>query len=223
MLSSRPGYTWAWCRQRRGAWLCPRRRWGWSRHSRSAAPWGTCPLAGLLVCLLWACCRQHRGWACHHPGRGECSCQVLGVIDLTHWSFTSCVARYIFLIKYFFNAQYCKRHLSPSNTGWDPSEQEGVEPSAHCLPRPPPLRAETRTARRRVASTILIMAAGVWCLCGVARGPCSGYIDTIHSHNTAQMYTCTAQHKSTISDSWDFENQQCYGAEISAGKMTRHK
>ena len=136
VLSSRPGYTWAWCRQRRGAWLCPRRRWGWSRHSRSAAPWGTCPLAGLLVCLLWGCCRQHRGWACHHPGRGECSCQFLGVIDLTHWSFTSCVARYIFLIKYFFNAQYCKRHLSPSNTGWDPSEQEGVEPSAHCLPRP---------------------------------------------------------------------------------------
>ena len=105
VLSSRPGYTWAWCRQRRGAWLCPRRRWGWSRRSRSAAPWGTCPLAGLLVCLLWGCCRQHRGWACHHPGRGECSCQVLGVIDLTHWSFTSCVARYIFLIKYFFNAQ----------------------------------------------------------------------------------------------------------------------
>ena len=117
----------------------------------------------------------------------------------------------------------CPGHLSPSNTGWEPSEQEGVEPSAHCLPRPPgPRRAETRAVRRTLARRILIMAAAVWCLVWSGEGArCSGYIDTETQCNTDVHLYCIGQ-EYNISDSWDFENQQFNGAEISAGKMTKH-
>ena len=86
-------------------------------------------------------------------------------------------------------------HLSPSNTGSEPSAQLGLEPSAHRLPLPPgpppPLWAATQARRRSAARRAgLGMAAGCWGLGGEGPGPV--YIERYTqctSHNAAQIST----------------------------------
>ena len=189
MLSSRPGYTWAWCRQRRGAWLCPRRRWGWSRRSRSAAPWGTCPLAGLLVCLLWGCCRQHRGWACHHPDRGECSCQVTHICRYLPVPFYQVLSKILFVDLCLDNVKLHKCHnCSPTVEAGlcltcprqtqvrnHPHSSASNRPHTACpcprAPRPLSGRRHRRGAGelRGERAWAWLRAAGVWVARGRAR------------------------------------------------------